>query len=225
VTVTRLAGQGPRTARYETTTAPTGGLFRRSAGLPESALAAAPGLDYQAVAGELSFAAGETSKTFAIPVIDDAVAEDPEAIGVAITWLPAPPGSFRTPRDGNATAAIGLLDNEPPPPPLLSAAPVQRLRRSGVRVLVTPQINAARLQIAGTIGVRALRKTWRLQTLRRRNARAGVQLGFMVFFPETADERLKQAAKAGKRISAVVKVLATDSAGRKSVSAVRIRLR
>ena len=41
---------------------------------------AAPGVDYTATSGTLNFAAGETEKTFSVPLIDDALDEDDETI-------------------------------------------------------------------------------------------------------------------------------------------------
>jgi hypothetical protein len=49
---------------------------------PGSALA---GLDYQALAGGLTFAAGELSKVIEIPIIDDLVGEPDELFGIVLT--------------------------------------------------------------------------------------------------------------------------------------------
>ena len=46
---------------------------------------ATAGLDYVATSGTMTFAPGELSKTFQIPIIDDALAEDPETINLTLS--------------------------------------------------------------------------------------------------------------------------------------------
>src|SRR6185369_209910 len=62
--------------------------------------------DFATVVGTLSFAAGETSKTLTVPVIDDSYAEGNETFGVALSHpLGAVLGS-------GSTATVSISDNE-----------------------------------------------------------------------------------------------------------------
>ena len=71
--------------------------------------------DFATVVGTLSFAAGETTKTLSIPIIDDSIAEGPETFQIALS---NPSGAtLSTP----AIATITILDNDTPnqPNPIL----------------------------------------------------------------------------------------------------------
>ncbi|WP_446918600.1 Calx-beta domain-containing protein, partial [Klebsiella pneumoniae] len=46
---------------------------------------ASPGVDYTDVSGSLTFASGENSKSFLIPLVDDNLAEPNEFIGLVLT--------------------------------------------------------------------------------------------------------------------------------------------
>jgi Calx-beta domain/FG-GAP-like repeat/Bacterial Ig-like domain (group 2)/ASPIC and UnbV len=66
--------------------------------------------DYTATSGTLSFAAGETSKTFSIPIIDDTLVEGNETVNLTLT---APTGGATL---GSPTAAaLTIIDNDSPP--------------------------------------------------------------------------------------------------------------
>jgi hypothetical protein len=69
---------------------------------------ATAGQDYTSVAGTLSFAAGETSKTFAVTVLEDMLEEDTETV---LLTLSAPSGQAVLGSPSTATLNIG--DNEP----------------------------------------------------------------------------------------------------------------
>jgi len=62
--------------------------------------------DFATVVGTASFAAGETTKTFAVPIIDDFYAEGNETFGVALS---NPSGATLS---GNSTATVTITDNE-----------------------------------------------------------------------------------------------------------------
>jgi acetyl esterase/lipase len=47
---------------------------------------ATPGADYTATAGTLTFAPGETQKSVAVPIVQDAISEPTEVFPLAITW-------------------------------------------------------------------------------------------------------------------------------------------
>src|SRR5262249_44351578 len=69
ITVTRTGGSNvPVTVNYATSAGP-----------------ATAGSDYTAASGTLTFAAGETSKTFAIPILDDTLVENPETVNLTLS--------------------------------------------------------------------------------------------------------------------------------------------
>lgn len=95
ITVTRTAGSaGLVTVHYAT----SGGT-------------ATAGADYTATSGTLSFAGGETSKTFAVPILNDGSAEPSETINLALS-SPTGGASVGTP----SSAVLTILDNDPPVP-------------------------------------------------------------------------------------------------------------
>lgn len=70
---------------------------------------ATAGSDYTATSGTLSFADGETSKSFSLTVANDTLDEDDETVSVL---LDAASGALLGPQ---STATITILDDEPPP--------------------------------------------------------------------------------------------------------------
>lgn len=68
---------------------------------------ATPGVDYTPQTGTLSFAPGETSKTFSIPIFDDSVPEGSETVQLALT-KPTGGAILGT----QATARLYIMDNE-----------------------------------------------------------------------------------------------------------------
>jgi Domain of unknown function (DUF4347)/Glucose / Sorbosone dehydrogenase/PA14 domain/Calx-beta domain len=83
------------TVQYATGDGPVG---------PNGAVA---GADYTATTGTLAFAAGETSKTFAVAIADDALGERDEALKLTLS---APTGGAL---GGQSTAVITINDNDP----------------------------------------------------------------------------------------------------------------
>ena len=63
--------------------------------------------DYTATSGDLSFAAGETSKTFDVPIVNDGTSESTENINLTLSQ-PGPGG------DTLATSLLQILDNDNP---------------------------------------------------------------------------------------------------------------
>lgn len=114
---------------------------------------ATPGADYAPVTGVLTFAPGETFKTFEIPLVDDGVAEDDESVEIALRD-PSAPLSIGS----RASTALTIRDADgglAPPKLRLSGMPASislaRLLRRGVRVTVTPSKPAVLdLQLTGT---------------------------------------------------------------------------
>jgi Zn-dependent metalloprotease len=69
---------------------------------------AAAGSDFTAASGTLSFAAGVLTKTFTVPITNDALAEGPETFNVALS-MPRGGATLGAP----ATAAVTITDDEP----------------------------------------------------------------------------------------------------------------
>jgi Calx-beta domain-containing protein len=71
---------------------------------------ATAGSDYKAVSGTLTFAAGVTSMSFTVPIINDGRVEDPETINLALNVPPGSPGALGVP----TTAVLTIHDNDTP---------------------------------------------------------------------------------------------------------------
>jgi hypothetical protein len=71
---------------------------------------ATPGSDYTPVSGTLTFAAGETTKTFAVPILDDNVFEGSETVGLTLS-APTNGALLGT----QTTATLTIQDNESRP--------------------------------------------------------------------------------------------------------------
>jgi uncharacterized repeat protein (TIGR01451 family) len=71
---------------------------------------ASSGSDYGLSAGTLTFAPGETSQTFTVPIIDDTTSEGTETVNLALS---GPTGGATL--GSQSTAVLLILDNEPPP--------------------------------------------------------------------------------------------------------------
>ncbi|WP_123043419.1 FG-GAP-like repeat-containing protein [Cohnella candidum] len=70
------------------------------------------GVDYTATSGTLSFGDGETSKTFAIPLNDDAVYQGSRTVNIQLS-NPSSPAGLGSP----SAAVLTISDNETPPAP------------------------------------------------------------------------------------------------------------
>src|SRR3954453_8318361 len=69
---------------------------------------ATAGSDYTATSGTLNFAAGETSKTFDVPIANDATSEGTEGINLTLAQSSAPGAPVLT------TSTLNILDNDSP---------------------------------------------------------------------------------------------------------------
>ncbi|MGH3372676.1 MAG: Calx-beta domain-containing protein, partial [Nocardioidaceae bacterium] len=105
ITVSRTGGFGEVTVVYE-----TGDLFAPVP--PMVAQTGSAGSDYTSATGTLTFGAGETSKTFVIPILDDGTAEGTETVNLRLV-NPMPNGVPGAPTLGpRTTAVLRILDDE-----------------------------------------------------------------------------------------------------------------
>jgi hypothetical protein len=77
--------------------------------------------DYTPVSGTLSFAAGQRSATFSVPIVDDADFEQPESLNVALSVPVGGAASLAEP--SAATVTIDSDDPAPPGPPAADTTP------------------------------------------------------------------------------------------------------
>jgi hypothetical protein len=68
---------------------------------------ATAGSDYTSASGALTFAAGVTAQTFAVPILDDAVSEGSETISLSLS---SPTGGATL--GGQSTATLTIIDND-----------------------------------------------------------------------------------------------------------------
>jgi glucose/arabinose dehydrogenase len=96
VTVTRTGGtDGPVSVNYATSNG-----------------SATAGGDYTAVSGTLTFADGETTKTFTIPILNDSLVETDETVNLVLS-SPTGGATLGSP----AAAALTIVSDDVPPPP------------------------------------------------------------------------------------------------------------
>jgi len=104
-TVNEGAGTAAVTVRrFGDTTTPVSVNYATSDGT------ATAGSDYVSTSGTLTFNAGETSKTIAVPIIDDKLNEPDETFNLTLS-SPTADGVLGSP----STAVLTIADNDPPP--------------------------------------------------------------------------------------------------------------
>jgi hypothetical protein len=89
-------------------------------------------VDYQNASGTLSFAAGETSKTFSVTICDDATAETSETVNLALS-SPSGGAMLGAPN----TAVLTITDNDASPTLQFTTATAAVLESASVNVTVT----------------------------------------------------------------------------------------
>jgi uncharacterized delta-60 repeat protein len=97
ITVNRSGSSAGRVwVKYATTTNATGGVL------------AQPGLNYTPVSGTLTFEAGQTNKTFLVPILDNTVVEPDKVFGLSLS-SPGGPGA----KMGTVTnSVVTIVDND-----------------------------------------------------------------------------------------------------------------
>jgi hypothetical protein len=168
--------------------------------------------------GTLSFAPGETSKSFAVPIADDAVDAPDEAVTLALS-SPSFPATLGTP----ATATLTIADDDGPPSLRLSRVPrsisYKKLLKRGVRFRVTPSEPVAlEATLSGT--TRKARLSRYNLALAKRTLRLA---------PGVRTVKLKPSRKAIRRprhaVRLRLRVVATDAAGQRAVKRKTLRLK
>ena len=97
---------------------------------------ATAGSDYLSASGSLTFAAGATSQTFTVAIIDDGDYEGDETINLALS-NPFPTDVGATLGDP-ATAVLTIAEDEPPPPGSLQfSEPTYTVTENGVTATIT----------------------------------------------------------------------------------------
>ena len=120
-TVSEGAGNATFTVSLSNPSEQPGGIDVPWATAPQSATggnAPTPGVDYISSNGTVHFNAGETTKTFAVPIVDDNVTEPQEKFLVNLS----PPPANATLADAQGVGTIN--DNDPPPVIKLDGAEV-----------------------------------------------------------------------------------------------------
>ncbi|HET6918440.1 MAG TPA: Calx-beta domain-containing protein, partial [Jiangellaceae bacterium] len=84
------------------------------------------GLDYTATTGTLSFGAGETSKSFTVPILDDAAAESSDVLRLTLS---GPTGGAKL--GPLSSARVRITDNDPTPTLRFAAASYPAVENGG----------------------------------------------------------------------------------------------
>src|SRR6185295_12005552 len=109
-TFSAVEGGGIATIRVKRTAVPGGGPLASGVTVDYATAdgSATAGVDYTAAAGRLTFAAGETLKTFTVPIIDDTLGEGDETV---VLRLLAPAGGGVL--GSQSTAVLTIVDDDP----------------------------------------------------------------------------------------------------------------
>lgn len=179
---------------------------------------ATAGRDFEPVSGSFDFAPGETSKSFAVPLVDNRALEDHEQFEVKLT---AASGDAQLPDD--ATTTVTIRNDDPPARPRLRGARLQRpLRARGIALTATLP-DPALLRARGTITLPSGAATIRLRPART-VAEPGRRTRLFLRLPRRAASKLQRAFTTRRRLSARVTVTAT-LLGLRSSARYRISLR
>jgi Calx-beta domain len=198
---------------------------------------ATAGSDYTATSGTLTFAAGETNKSFTVPILNDTVHEDGESFTVA---LANPAGGTSLGGQSSATVAIADDDAATGGPQSTPANPNPAGSQTAARDKTAPKLTLtakaiqkafeAKLlaltakcnencKLAATAKVVVVSKSGKRGkpvTLGKASGRvaAGKIAGLKIKLSKTALAKLAQALNAGK-VRVTITVVAADAAGNK----------
>ncbi len=185
----------------------------------------ADGADYTAASGTLTFAPGESTKSFGITIADDSIREDDETVGIALS-APGTGLALGSP----AAATLTIIDNDgpatPPAPPVVvvdQTAPTLTLStvrssysykafRAGITVRVSTNESA---KVEATLSARVTKATAARALAGKYNLELiGKSIGF-----GTGQRSIKLKPKAAlfgtpkKSVKVRLKVVAEDAAG------------
>jgi hypothetical protein len=188
---------------------------------------AVAGSDYTATSGRLTFAAGETEKTVAVPIAADGAQEPTESLRLTLTNPPPlSPGEYATaPLASTSTSVVIVDDDAPPPAPVQIPVPTPAADTAGPVILILPVSTrvASKVRIpfacseacSGTAQLRQGTKTRRTAKVRRASAGRGT-----VTF--TLTKALRRSLP-GKRLT--VRLSLEDAAGNRGVASAKLTLR
>ncbi len=186
---------------------------------------AAAGVDYDATSGTLQFAAGETEKSFTVPIIDDTDDEPDETVNLSLSG-PAPgPGARRgTP----STAVLTILDNDddviiptvvaPKPPAGPAAMPSPVAPKVGMLAptgdgrgfVVSTSVGAA-ARVGAVVELRVGRHRYHARASARMAGAGKARL--RVRLSRRARAAMRGALRRHRAVTVVVRVTAVDAKG------------
>ncbi len=185
---------------------------------------ATAGEDYTSTSGVLNFAAGETERTFTVPITDDMVKEPDETVNLSLSGPdPAPGARLGTP----STAVLTIVDNDndviiptvvtpqrPSPPTATSAvAPKVGLLAAsgdGNGFVVSTSVGAA-ARVGAVVEVRVGRHRYRARASARMAGAGKARL--RVRLSRSGRAALRHALRRHRAVTVVVRVTAVDAAG------------
>jgi subtilisin-like proprotein convertase family protein len=186
---------------------------------PAAARPATPGDDYRPVSGTLSFAPGEATKTFEVPLVDDRIDEPARAFVIKLTAAggDARAGAQDTVTIGDDDVASAALR--------LGGRAVQRVLRQRGVVVTAVSTFAGRLTASGTISVPGGKAaTLRLRSVRRA-VTAGRRVRIKLGLSRKALAQVRRALRRKRRLTARVTVAVRSPAGRRVVATRRVTLK
>lgn len=188
---------------------------------------AGAGVDYDATSGTLNFAAGETEKTFTVPIIDDVDDEPDETVNLTLSNpAPGPGARLGTP----STMVLTILDNDddviiptvvakpPATPSTPAASPVRVAPKVGLLlptgdgkgfVVQTSVRSAAR--VTAVVEMRVGRHRYRARALARMAGAGKTRL--RVRLSHSGRVAMRRALRRHHAVMVVVKVTAVDAHG------------
>lgn len=185
---------------------------------------AVAGVDYDATSGTLQFAAGETEKTFTVPIIDDTDDEPDETVNLSLSApAPGPGARLGTP----STAVLTILDNDddviiptvvaqkPPATPAASNPVAPRVgllapTGDGRGFVVSTSVGAA-ARVGAVVEVRVGRHRYRARASARMAGAGKARL--RVRLTRQGRAAMRRALRNHRAVTVVVKVTAVDAHG------------